>query len=337
MADPLVTVVVAAYDAERWLGATLDSVLAQTMPDWRCHVVDDGSRDGTAELVRGYAARDPRFALTVQANAGVSAARNRLLEATRGEAPYVAVLDADDLWLPDALEQLVAVLDADPAAVGVQSLAEYLDEAGQPIRPGAHPAVQRRKFAVTPHGVVPAVFGTGMDFAQVLVTSGLYPPASMLFRRDALDRVAGYDESFRSQVDWEMYLRMTRSGHFAELDRQTAWYRIRPDNLTGDRAKVLLNQARLRRKTWEQTPPGAQRRAVEVATRYSARGRARFHAQQVRRSVRARRLAEGATYAALALWWATQSAVPRPPRPRPAVLAAVARAQTRLWNSDRTR
>ena len=330
-----VTVVVAAHNAARWLAETLESVVAQTLTDWHCHVVDDGSTDGTAAIAGHYSAVDSRFSVLEQRNAGVSAARNRLLRSTRGDSEYVAVLDADDVWLPDALAVMTAALDEDPEAVGVQSLAEYIDEDSSPIRSGAHPAVQRRKFDVVGGRVVPATFGSGMGFRQMLVTSGLYPPASMLFRRSALDAVGGYDETYRSQVDWDMYLRMVAAGgHFAELDVQTAWYRIRAGNLTGDRGKVAVNQARLLRSAWERTPPASQdRRAVEVAYRHRQRASVRTHLRQGRGAVTDRRWGDAVANGALTALLATRALARRPMRSRAALDQRVGRTQGRLWQA----
>lgn len=338
MPQTRVTIVLAAYNAERWLAATLDSVLAQTFTDWRCHLVDDGSTDGTVAVIQRYVASDPRFSLVRQGNAGVSAARNRVLAATVDEGPFVSVLDSDDLWLPDALDVMVAALDADPSAVGVQSLAEYIDEDGRPIRPGEHPRIQRRKFRVEGGRVVGAPFGTGMGYEEMIVTSGLYPPASMLFRRSAIESAGRYDESYRSQVDWEMYLRMARSGHFAELDRQTAWYRLRADNLTGDRVKVAVNQARLRRKAWEQSPPASsQRRATEIAYRHAQRSRAEYHVQQIRSSLRNRRVVDAVTNIGLTVYFGLHAAARRPVQPKPVVIRCASRLHSRILAGDAQR
>ncbi|WP_431268382.1 glycosyltransferase family 2 protein [Dankookia sp. P2] len=111
---PAVSILTPAYDVARLVGAAVDSVLAQDFPDWEMIVVDDGSRDGTAEAVA--ARRDPRIRLIVQENAGVSAARSRAMAEARGEA--ILFLDADDWLAPDALSRLLAALAAAPEAVG---------------------------------------------------------------------------------------------------------------------------------------------------------------------------------------------------------------------------
>ena len=327
-----VTIVVAAHNAGAWLAETLDSVLGQTFTDWRCHVVDDGSTDRTAAVAADFVAADPRFRLHRQANAGVSAARNFLLELTRDDGPFVSVLDADDTWLPDALETMVGALRAAPDAVGVQSLAEYMDEDSHPIRPGEHPRIQRRKSVATAHSVRPGRFGDGMGFAELVVGSGLYPPASMLFRRSAIEAAGRYDPAFRAQGDWDMYIRMSRFGRFVELDRQTAWYRIREANLTGDRSKVHLFQARLLRKAWQESPPGSpERRMSVVAYRYRQRQFASRFTGQARSALTGRHPRLLLVNTALAAWFGVQALARRPPAAVPGVIRTVSRIQSSRW------
>lgn len=102
-----ITVVIPVYNVASYLRAALDSVRAQTFADWECVCVDDGSTDGSGAVLDEYASRDPRFRVVHQANAGVSAARNRGMDAAAGE--LVAFLDADDTYDPRALEILADV------------------------------------------------------------------------------------------------------------------------------------------------------------------------------------------------------------------------------------
>ncbi len=110
MSKPSITVVIPLYNKEREIEGTLRSVLAQTpLPD-EILVVDDGSTDRSAEVVRGVAS--PRVRLITQSNAGVSAARNRGIAEARGE--YIALLDADDQWEPGFLAEIEAMIDEFP-------------------------------------------------------------------------------------------------------------------------------------------------------------------------------------------------------------------------------
>ena len=107
MADkqPLVSIVLPVHDGESSIAATLESAVGQTYRNTEIVVVDDGSRDGTRAIVESWVARDPRVRLLAQANRGVAAARNRAVEAARGE--LIAPLDADDLWDPTKIERQV--------------------------------------------------------------------------------------------------------------------------------------------------------------------------------------------------------------------------------------
>lgn len=94
---PLFSVIVPAYNRERYIGAALQSVLIQTFPDWECIVVDDGSTDSTRDIVRGLSASEPRIRLIERENGGPGAARNQ--GAAAATAKYLAFLDSDDLWM----------------------------------------------------------------------------------------------------------------------------------------------------------------------------------------------------------------------------------------------
>ncbi len=116
-AGPLVSAVIIFLDAERFLGESIESVLSQTYPNIELLLVDDGSTDGSAAIARGYADRLPDRVRVLQhpggENRGMSASRN--LGASNGRGEYIAFLDSDDVWLPDKIEQQVAIFKANPA------------------------------------------------------------------------------------------------------------------------------------------------------------------------------------------------------------------------------
>lgn len=102
--SPLVSVVIAAYNAESFLDQAIRSVVTQTVADWELYVIDDHSADGTYAVAKVWEQRDPRIhALTNAHNWGVSRTRNRGIELARGQ--YIALLDADDAWYPKKLER----------------------------------------------------------------------------------------------------------------------------------------------------------------------------------------------------------------------------------------
>ncbi|MFW6059578.1 MAG: glycosyltransferase family 2 protein [Phycisphaeraceae bacterium] len=110
MTEASVSFIIAVYNGERYIAEAIDSILAQTVPPLEVIVVDDGSTDGTAEIVRGY---DAPVRYVHQHNAGQSAARNHGVRLSRGE--YIAFLDADDLVHPKKLERQLAAFAEEPA------------------------------------------------------------------------------------------------------------------------------------------------------------------------------------------------------------------------------
>jgi len=134
--EPTVSVVIPAYNAERYIGETLESVLAQTYRDFEVVVVDDGSTDGTREIVRGYG--EP-VRLVEQPNSGPAAARNRGVREARGE--FIAFIDADDLWLPEKLALQVPLFDDEEVGL-VSCRVQLVDGSGRP-----HPTYEREKVS----------------------------------------------------------------------------------------------------------------------------------------------------------------------------------------------
>lgn len=120
---PKVSVIIPSYNLASYLPETLSSVAAQTYPDWECLIVENGSQDGSLEVVNAWCARDTRFVPVVfDRNQGVAAARNKGLELAEGE--YILFLDADDLITPGYMAAAVAALDADPSLQVVYGRAE---------------------------------------------------------------------------------------------------------------------------------------------------------------------------------------------------------------------
>jgi len=187
---PRVSVIIPAYNAERYLGEALDSVMAQTWRDIEVVVVDDGSTDGTQEIVRGYG---PPVRLLEQANAGPAAARNRGVREAEGE--LVAFLDSDDLWLPEKLALQVPLFDAEGRVALVYCKAERMTGDGTPIPTPAHPR---------PTG----------DVFLALLGRNHCPTSGVVVRRDVFLRFGGFPEDMVWAEDWHLWLRIAREHEF---------------------------------------------------------------------------------------------------------------------------
>jgi glycosyltransferase involved in cell wall biosynthesis len=210
--NPQVTVIVPGYNLEACLAETLDSVLAQTMPDFELIVVNDGSTDATGVLADRYAAQDARIQVIHQENAGLSGARNSGYRASNPATRAVIFLDGDDLWEPHTLATLLRALDAHPEALGVYGAHTFFDETGRVWPDTLDEAFGRARDAIVNGRPVAWPVDAPTTF-EVLVT---WPPIAtsgqLLLRRDALkDMPVPFEPGILSE-DWLFWLLLTRHG-----------------------------------------------------------------------------------------------------------------------------
>jgi glycosyltransferase involved in cell wall biosynthesis len=186
---PRVSVIIPTYNRKDLVQLTIDSALAQTFTDSEIIVVDDGSTDNTGEALTARYGNQIRY--EYQPNQGESAARNRALQMAQGE--FSALLDSDDLWLPDKIEKEVARLDAEPQAGMVFCQAWLIDGEGE-------------RLADQPEGL-------GLTLEDLLLEKMVFinqigGPSTTLIRRSTLDAVGGFDGAIRFGEDWDVWLQM---------------------------------------------------------------------------------------------------------------------------------
>lgn len=125
MTQDLVSIITPCYNGSKYVAETIESVLAQTYQNWEMLIVDDGSKDNSAEIIRNYAEKDTRIRLIQQPNGGSANARNHGIREAQGQ--YIALLDADDLWKPDFLAEQIAFMK-EKNTLCVYSSYERIDE-----------------------------------------------------------------------------------------------------------------------------------------------------------------------------------------------------------------
>lgn len=256
MADPLVSVVIPTYNRAARVGRAVDSALGQTHRSVEVLVVDDGSTDGTAELLARRYGAEPRVRVLVQENRGVAGARNAGLREVRGA--FVALLDSDDLWLPWKLEAQLACLAALPSAGMIWTDMDAVSPEGDVIAPrflttmydayrwfsrdelfeSSRPLSAIAPALAAPLGD-PAVY-LGDVFSEMIL-GNLVHTSTVLLRRERLERVGGFDEGLRtSGEDHDFHLRTCREGPVAYLDVPSIHYlRGAADQLTAGDANML--------------------------------------------------------------------------------------------------
>ena len=185
---PETSVIIPTWNRRDLVARAIDSVLAQSRPVEEIIVVDDGSSDGTGEfLAQRYG---ERIVLLAQANAGVSAARNRGLAVARGG--YLGLLDSDDVWLPEKTARQVGFLEANPGIGLVLCDVFRVDVHGETID------VFERRVQIPEDG--PAL--------QWVLRDPALAPLSAMMRREVYEDVGGFDETLRTAEDLDFHLRV---------------------------------------------------------------------------------------------------------------------------------
>ena len=216
-----VSVVIPTYNRVQFVREAIASVLQQDYPDVELIVVDDGSSDGTAAVVRGFG---PAVRYLWQENRGVSAARNRGVASSTGG--LIAFLDSDDLWMPRKVSAQVAYFEAHPEAQACHTDQVWIRRG---VRVNERP-IHRKQG--------------GWQFLESLARC-LISPSAVMMRRGLWERLGGFDESLPACEDYDLWLRLTavvpvgllpehlvikRGGHADQLSRITPAldrYRIR--------------------------------------------------------------------------------------------------------------
>lgn len=217
---PLVSVIIPAYNAEAYLGKTLQSVLSQSYENLEVIVVDDGSRDNTSQIVEMFAIEDSRVRYVKQPNQGVASARNLGIQMAAGE--FIVPIDADDIWYPKAVEKLVSPFQTADSNLGVTyGWSLDIDE-------------QERLL-----GAFHAAAINGNVHKTLLCHNFLGNASSTLIRKRFLDKVSGYSTEFRALKaqgceDWDLYLRLAEYCTFQAVPEFLIGYRKSTNNMSSD-------------------------------------------------------------------------------------------------------
>ena len=223
MAEPFVSVIMPAYNAEDFLGESIRSVLAQTYQNWELIVVDDGSIDRTREIALEFAASDPRVRCVSQPNKKVAGAKNTGLKESRGE--LVAFIGADDLWLSEKLELQVGKLRETGTDILFSDGFVFFDrEAGDETMPFS---ALTGKFS-------------GDEMFDLLLVKNRIPDLSVVFRREVADRTGPFNEDpthYRGCEDFEFWLRAAKNGaDFYGMPERLVRYRRHADSMTAKKS-----------------------------------------------------------------------------------------------------
>ena len=203
MEKSLVSVIIATYNREKYIKRAIESVLNQLYKNIELIIVDDGSIDGTKDIIKPYLA-DSRVHYIYQKNKGCVEARNNGIKIAKGK--YIAILDSDDFWCnTEKIGEQVAFLERNKEYVLVGGGAIKIDgNCNEIIR-----------------YLLPA---SDADIRERILVSNMLAHVTILFRKDVWERVGGYDKAFDGLEDWDLFLKMGRVGKFYNIQEFFASY-----------------------------------------------------------------------------------------------------------------
>jgi glycosyltransferase involved in cell wall biosynthesis len=255
---PIVSVIVPAFNMERYVAEAIESALAQTHPAVEIVVVNDGSTDRTAAAIEPYL---DRIVYVEQENRGLAGARNTGIRASRGS--LLALLDADDLWLPERLEQCVALFEAAPH-LGLVTSDAYLIEHDQRTVKRCYGDRRRHPFPSDENRQLHEIAERNFLFVSVV------------FRRELVDRYGAFDERFHRAEDYELWSRyLVRGVKAGYIDEPLGYYRRRPDSLSASPEQWAAHLAVKERhlpSLWDLGIDGRPRDLMEIGSEALARG-----------------------------------------------------------------
>jgi teichuronic acid biosynthesis glycosyltransferase TuaG len=227
MNGPLVSVIMPAFNVERYIAESIQSVIAQTYRVWELIIIDDGSTDATADVVQGFASSDSRIRLVSQQNQKLARARNAGMRQSEGE--LIAFLDSDDLWIKEKLELQVKALRENAADLVFSDGFIFHDN------------------NVFDESLTFATLVGGFDGAEMftdLMLRNRIPVLSVLTRRKVLDEVGGFDETRDCGAeDYDLWLRIARCGYrFYGMRERLVRYRVRIDSMSRRTVDMLKSE-----------------------------------------------------------------------------------------------
>lgn len=206
----LVSVIIPAYNAARTLAATIQSVFEQTIQDFEIIVVDDGSTDDTLKTAQAIAEKYERVKVIAQPNSGAAAARNTAIRAAQGK--YIALLDADDLWVSHKLERQLEILENGKKIYAVQSGAFFVNDDLE--------LISVRPCAATQDALLETLLFQNMPNNM----------STLVIKREMFEKMGYFDTELEILEEWDMAIKVSRSCNLLSIEEPLSLYRVHAGN-----------------------------------------------------------------------------------------------------------
>ena len=223
---PQISVVMAVHNCERYLEEAVKSILNQTFKDFEFNIIDEGSTDGSRDTLRRLTVRDSRIVAIQQDNVGLTKSLNRGLALAKGE--YIARMDADDIALPERLQKQLDAFNKDPELVLLGAGVELISEDGLALGLRSQPSEEaeiRRRLLI----------GDGGALTHPVV----------MFRRDTVNAIGGYDERFTTTQDLDLFIRLAEQGGVCNLPETLLKWRQHGGSVNHTKSSTWMKMKRM--------------------------------------------------------------------------------------------
>jgi glycosyltransferase involved in cell wall biosynthesis len=234
---PKITVLLPVYNAAQFLRQAIDSILSQTFSDFELLIVNDGSTDSSAEIISSYS--DSRIrVLKNEKNIGLIASLNRGIAETKGK--YIARMDADDISLPDRLQQQVTKMESDPGIAVLSSFVDFMNVDGD----------------ITGTWSTDREATSESEIRKLMMRTNCIAHPTVMMRTDVIRKYL-FNPKRKGSEDWDLWMRLLASGHrIAKLPEVLLNYRVHPGSVTASDKQEDVLEVRLirfkRRWLWSQ-------------------------------------------------------------------------------------
>lgn len=206
MTKPIISVLIPVYNAEKYLAKAIESILSQTFPYFELIIIDDGSTDKSLEIIKNYANSDERIKYISRENKGLIYTRNEGIELAQGK--YIALMDADDISLPDRLEQQYNYLEKHDDYIAVGSFAALIDSDGDDLCDFGQ-----------------YITHDEIDKAHLDGFGGAIINPTAFIKREAIQSINGYSKDYPHAEDFDFWLRLAEIGRLTNIPKVMLFYR----------------------------------------------------------------------------------------------------------------
>jgi glycosyltransferase involved in cell wall biosynthesis len=208
--DPIISVIMPVYNAELYVGKSIDSILNQTYKDFEFIIINDGSTDKSLEIIKSFS--DPRIKIISHTNKGIIYSLNEGMAVSKGK--YIARMDADDISLIDRFEKQISFLETNPTIAMCGTWAEVINDSGLVTGSYEHPPIN------------------SVSIRSYILWHNPFIHPTVMMRRDIFKNTDWYDSRFKHAEDYELWTRIVFNHDVANIPEKLLQYRITNESIT---------------------------------------------------------------------------------------------------------